>query len=89
MAAKPIPEGYHTITPYLVVRDIAEAMAFYQEAFAVHEHLRLLGPDGKTLMHAELKIGDSIFFLGVETPTSECKSPLTVKGSTTMLCLYV
>ncbi len=51
--------------------------------------MRLLGPDGKTAMHLELQIGNSIFFLGVEAPTSECKAPQTLNGCSAMLCLYV
>ncbi len=91
MAAKPkpIPEGYHTITPYLVVRDGAEAIAFYQKAFGALERFRLPGPDGKSVMHGELQIGDSIFFLGAETPASECKSPATLRGTAVELYLYV
>jgi PhnB protein len=86
---KPIPEGFYTITPYLVVRSVADALAFYQKAFGAIERFRLSGPDGKSVMHAELQIGDSIFFLGAESPTSECKSPLTLNGSSIMLYLYV
>ncbi len=88
-AVKPIPEGYHTITPYLVVRDAAEAIAFYQKAFGAIERFRLAGPDGKSVMHGELQIGDSIFFLGGESPASECKSPATLKGTAVELYLYV
>ena len=86
---KPIPEGYHTITPYLVVRDAAAAMAFYQKAFGAIERFRLPGPDGKTIMHGELQIGDSIFMLGAEMPAGECKSPATLKGTAVELYLYV
>ena len=88
-AAKLIPEGYHTITPHLVVRDAAEAIAFYQKAFGAVENYRLPGPDGKSVMHGELQIGDSIIFLGAESPGSECKSPTTLKGTAVGLYLYV
>jgi uncharacterized glyoxalase superfamily protein PhnB len=88
-APKPVPEGYHTITPHLVVRDAAEAIAFYQKAFGAVENYRLNGPDGKAVMHGELKIGDSIIFLGAESPGSECKSPATLKGTAVELYLYV
>lgn len=88
-AIKPIPEGYHTISPYLIVRDAAAAMAFYQKAFAAVERFRLAGPDGKSVMHGELQIGDSIFFLGAEMPAGECKSPATLKGTAVELYLYV
>jgi uncharacterized glyoxalase superfamily protein PhnB len=86
---KPVPEGYHTITPYLTVRDAAAAMAFYQKAFGAVERFRLPGPDGKAIMHGELQIGDSIFFLGTEMPGAECKSPATLKGTAVELYLYV
>lgn len=89
VAAKPIPEGYHTITPYLVVRDAGEAMDFYQKAFGAVERYRLPGPDGKSVMHGELQIGDSIFFLGAEGPGSECKSPASLKGTAVQLYVYV
>ncbi len=88
-AAKAVPEGYHTITPHLVVRDAAEAIAFYQKAFGAVENYRLPGPDGKSVMHAELRIGDSIIFLGAESPGADCKSPATLKGKAVMLHLYV
>lgn len=86
---KPIPEGYHTITPNLTVRDAAAAADFYQKAFGAVEHFRMAGPDGKSVMHAELQIGDSIFFLGGEFPGMECKSPATLKGTPVELYLYV
>ncbi|MFA4903149.1 MAG: VOC family protein [Desulfobaccales bacterium] len=89
VAAKPIPEGYHTITPYLVVQSVADAMAFYQKVFGATERYRLSGPDGKSVIHGELQIGDSIFMLGAEDPSSECKSPLTLHGSAVTLYLYV
>ena len=87
--AKPIPEEFHTITPHLVVQNVTEAMAFYQKAFGAIERFSLPLPDSKTVMHGELKIGDSIIFLGMEGPASECKSPLTLKGSPVTLFLYV
>lgn len=88
-ATKPIPEGYHSITPHLTVRDAAAAMAFYQEAFGAVERFRLTGPDGKSVMHGELQIGNSIFFLGGEFPGMECKSPATLKGTPVELYVYV
>ena len=59
---KPIPEGYHSITPSLVFKDAKKAIAFYKKAFGAQETSSFAGPDGK-IMHAELKIGDSIFML--------------------------
>lgn len=56
---KPVPEGFHTVTPYLVVDDGARALEFYQKAFGAKERMRMPGPDGK-ISHAEITIGDSI-----------------------------
>ena len=66
---KPVPEGFHTVTPYLVVDDGARAIEFYQQAFGAKEIMRMPGPDGK-ISHAEVKIGDSIIMLGPAQPTS-------------------
>ncbi len=89
VAVKPIPEGYHTITPYLTVRGADRAIDFYRRAFGAKEHARMHGPDGKTVMHAELQIGDSRFFLGDEVPGMECSSPETLGGSPSGIYLYV
>ncbi|MBI1747544.1 MAG: VOC family protein [Acidobacteria bacterium] len=86
---KPIPEGYHTITPYIVVRDAARAIDFYKRAFGALELMRSLSPDGKSIMHAELKIGDSIFMLNDEFPAWKVLSPESLGGSSTTLYLYV
>ena len=64
--AKPIPDGYHAVTPHLVVREAAKAIEFYKKAFGAEEIARMPGPDGKFVMHAQLKIGDSIVMLGDE-----------------------
>ena len=58
---KAIPEGHHTITPYLVVKNGAQAIEFYKKAFGAEECFRMNGPDGKSIGHAQLKIGDSVF----------------------------
>ena len=85
----PIPEGFHTLTPHLVVRGAAEAIEFYKKALGAQERSHMLGPDGK-VMHAELQIGDSIVFLADEMPTPNgAKSPQTVGASTITLHLYV
>lgn len=63
MSVKPIPDGYHTLTPYMTVRDAACAIEFYKQAFGATEKGVMNGPDGK-IMHAELRIGDSIFNAG-------------------------
>jgi PhnB protein len=87
-AKKPIPEGFHSVTPSLVVRDAAKAIDFYKKALGAQELVRMPGPDGK-IMHAEIKIGDSIIFLGEENPQMGAKSPQTLGGATGTLNLYV
>lgn len=67
MPVSPIPEGYHTITPYIVVRDAAKALEFYKKAFGAEELFRMPGPGGK-IMHAEMRIGNSPFMLSDEHP---------------------
>ena len=59
----PVPKGYHTVTPYLTVRGAAEAIDFYKRALGAREIMRMPGPDGKSVMHAELRIGNSIVML--------------------------
>ncbi|MEE8152585.1 MAG: VOC family protein, partial [candidate division NC10 bacterium] len=66
-AAKPIPEGFHSVTPHLIIQNAAQAIDFYTKAFAAQELSRMPGPDGK-LLHAEIKIGDSILMLCDEFP---------------------
>jgi len=65
---KAIPEGFHTLTPHLIVKGASEAIEFYKKAFGAEEIIRLPGPDGKSIMHAALKIGDSRLFLVDEFP---------------------
>ena len=88
MAVKPIPEGYHTLTPSLTVKDGAKAIEFYKKAFGAQERMRLAGPDGR-LMHAELQVGDSIVMLGEEMPEMGCKEPASVGAVSSSLYLYV
>ena len=85
---KPIPEGYRTITPYLVVNDGAAAMEFYRRAFGAKEVMRMEAPGGK-IAHAELKIGDSILMLADEMPGMENRSPRSLGGTTAGIMLYV
>jgi uncharacterized glyoxalase superfamily protein PhnB len=87
-AKSPIPQGYHTVTPSLTVRNAAEAIEFYKKALGAQELERMQGPDGK-IGHAELKIGDSIIFLGDENPNMGNKSPQTLGAATGGLYLYV
>src|SRR5688572_21651118 len=88
MKAKPIPEGYHTVTPYLIVRDAARAMDFYKRAFNATELVRMPGPGGK-IMHAEIKIGDSPIMFADECPEMKALGPQTIGGSPIFIILYV
>src|SRR5260221_11328633 len=87
---KPVPEGYHTVTPYLVQRDAKHALEFYKKAFGAESKLSMPGPDGR-VMHAELKIGDSMIFLSDEFPEMwpETKSPQSPGRVTSSIFLYV
>lgn len=86
---KPIPEGFHTLTPYLIVNDGAKAIQFYKDAFGASVVSRNAMPDGK-IMHAQLKIGDSMLMLSDEFPEQGCptKAPLSLKGTTAMVNIY-
>jgi uncharacterized glyoxalase superfamily protein PhnB len=88
-ATKPIPEGYHTITPHLVVRDAGAAIEFYKRAFGATERGRMPRSDGKSVLHAEIRIGDSALFLMDEVLERGAKSPLTLGGSPTTIHLFV
>jgi PhnB protein len=66
-AAKPIPEGYHTLTPFLICKGALQALDFYKRAFGAEEISKLVGPNGK-LMHAALRIGDSVIMFSEECP---------------------
>ena len=85
---KPVPEGFHTVTPYLVVDDGARAIDFYQQAFGAKEIMRMPGPDGK-ISHAEVKIGDSIIMLGPANATTGVRSPQSLGSSTVSIFLYL
>ena len=88
MPVKPIPDGYHTATPYLIVSGAAEAIEFYKKAFGATELFRMAGPDGK-IGHAEIKIGNSPIMLADEFPEMGAKSAKTLGGSPMFLMLYV
>jgi PhnB protein len=85
---KPIPEGYHTATPYLIVKDAARAIEFYKKAFGATELMRMPGPGGK-IGHAEIKIGDSPIMLADEVPGMGFRSPESLGGSPISILLYV
>jgi PhnB protein len=88
MAVKPIPEGYFSVTPYLVVKNGARAIDFYVKAFGAKELFRMPAPDGR-IGHAELMLGDSHIMLADEHPEQGHVSPDTIGGSGVGLMLYV
>ena len=88
MPVKPIPDGYHTATPYLIIRGAAAALDFYKKAFGATELMRFDAPDGR-IGHAEIQIGDSRVMFGDENPEFGNKSPQTLGGTPCGLCLYV
>lgn len=85
---KPIPEGMHAITPHLVCHDAAAAIDFYRRAFGAEETFRLNGPGGK-IMHAALRIGDSMLMLADEFPEMCCRGPKSLGGSPVTIHLAV
>lgn len=85
---QPIPEGCHTITPHLVVKRGNDAIEFYKQAFGAEELVRMPGPGGE-LMHAELRIGDSIFFMAGEHPDMGVLGPQSIGGTPVIINLYV
>jgi PhnB protein len=88
MPAKPIPDGYHTATPYLIVDGAARAIDFYKQAFGAVELMRFDGPDGR-VAHAEIKIGDSPIMVADEMPDMGYRSPGAYGGTPVGLMLYV
>jgi PhnB protein len=88
MSAKSIPEGYHTATPYLIVKGAAEAIAFYQRAFDAKESLRMADPAGR-ICHAEIRIGDSQIMLADESPDQGYMGPQALGGTPVSVLLYV
>lgn len=85
---KPIPQGYHSVTPYLSVNDAARALDFYKRAFGAQEIMRMDAPGGK-IGHAEIRIGDSVVMLADEMPGSGCTAPQSLGGTTAGLFIYV
>jgi PhnB protein len=85
----PIPDGFHTLTPYLSIRGAAQAIDFYKRAFGATERFRMLAPDGKSVGHAEIVIGDSIVMLADEFPQFGNTSPQTLNGTPVYFGLYV
>src|SRR2546423_814803 len=85
---KSIPDGYHTVTPYLIVAGASRAIEFYKQAFGATEFMRIAGPDGK-VGHAEIRIGDSPIMLADEHPEMGARGPESFGGSPISIMLYV
>ena len=86
--AKPIPQGFRSVTPYLTLNDAARALDFYKRAFGAQEVMRMDAPGGK-IGHAEIKIGESMIMLADEMPSSGTRSPQSLGGTTAGIFLYV
>lgn len=84
----PIPEGYHSITPYLIIREAAKAIEFYKQSFGATEVMRMPAPGGK-IGHAEIQIGDSRIMLADEAPEMGHRSPQTLGGSPVSIMIYL
>lgn len=87
--AKAIPDGFNSISAHVVVRGAAKAMEFYKKAFGAEEVMRMPGPDGQSVMHGEVRIGNSTLMLVDENPQMGCKSAQTFGGTPVTLHLYV
>jgi PhnB protein len=85
---KPIPDGFRTVTPHLIVKGAGKALDFYAQAFGAKEQVRMPAPDG-SIMHAQMQIGDSIVLLADENPEMGNRGPKTLGGTSVVLCIYV
>lgn len=88
MTIKPIPDGYHSVTPYLSIKDAAKAIEFYKRAFGANELFRLVAPSGE-IGHAEIKIGDSQIMLADPCEEGTFRNPQTLGGTSVGLHVYV
>ena len=88
MATKPIPDGYRTATPYLIIKGAAEAIEFYKRAFGATEMCRMADAQGR-IGHAEIRIGDSVVMLADEHPAMGYRSPRSLGGSSSSILLYL
>ena len=88
MAVKPIPDGYHAVTPYLIVEGASRALAFYKQVFGATEQMRMAGPSGR-VAHAEMRIGDSVVMLADEVPDMGYRGPKAYGGSAVSLMVCV
>ncbi len=89
MAVSPVPEGFRTITPHLIIKDAAKAIDFYKKAFGAEEVMCMRGPGGNGIMHAEIKIGDSYLMIADEFPDFGCLGPKSIGGTPVTVHLYV
>jgi PhnB protein len=85
---KPIPDGYHNVTPYLIIDGAAKAIDFYKKVFGATEKMRMPSPGGK-VGHAELTVGDSMIMLADEHPEMDHRGPHAYKGAAVSLMVYV
>jgi len=88
MNVKPVPDGYTSVTPYLIITGAARAIDFYKKVFNATERLRIPGPNGN-VGHAEIEIGGSVIMLADECPERDIKSPLAIGGTAVSIHLYV
>jgi PhnB protein len=88
MVAKAIPDGYHSVTPYLIVKGAADAISFYKRAFGATEEMRMPSPDGR-IGHAEIRIGDSVIMLADEHPEMGHRGPQSLGGAGVTLMVYL
>ena len=88
MSVKPIPDGYHSVTPYLIIKGAAAAIEFYKQAFGAIELMRMPGPDDK-IGHAEIKIGNSPVMLADEHPDMGFRGPQSLGGTPVSLMIYL
>jgi PhnB protein len=88
MSAKPIPDGYRSITPYLIIDGASQAIEFYERAFDATERMRMAGPEGK-VGHAEIEVGDSVIMLADEHPEMGFRGPRALGGTPVSILLYV
>ena len=88
MSVKHIPDGYHSVTPYLIVAGAARALDFYKKAFGAEEIIRVPQPDGR-IRHAELRLGTSVIMLADENPETFARGPQSIGGTPVSLMVYV
>jgi PhnB protein len=88
MATKSVPDGYHSVIPYLIVKGGADAINFYKKVFGAVEEMRMPGPDGR-IAHAEIRLGDSVVMLADEYPEMGHRSPQSLGGTGVSLMVYL